>query len=407
MKTKCRYISGIDSVSGFTLFSGPNQGIARMTRLPKNTEFATPERASSEIIRSQNSLFENHQLMRRFIDQVFEMVAVLNPERQIIMVNRSLSAFLKEDENQLLGKRPGEAMHCAHANITAGGCGTSEFCKTCGAVKAILEAQKGESSVQECRISIEGTAEALDLRVFASPLEMSGNRFTVFTLMDISHEKRRRALERIFFHDVLNTAGGLQGFVELLTSSPAEEADEIGDTLTSLAEKLIEEIQGHRDLMAAENHDLAVNRQRISSRELVQEVCHLFRNHEVAAGRNLVISPDLDEVMFESDSVLVRRVIGNMVKNALEAAAPNETVTVSAKALESAVEFRVHNPQFIPRHIQLQIFQRSFSTKAPNRGLGTYSIKLLAERYLAGQVSFTTCEQNGTTFVARIPLAMK
>ena len=43
----------------------------------------------------------------------------------------------------------------------------------------------------------------------------------------------------------------------------------------------------------------------------------------------------------------------------------------------------------MPRQVQLQIFKRSFSTKGAARGLGTYSMRLLSERYLKGVVSFT------------------
>jgi CheY-like chemotaxis protein len=53
--------------------------------------------------------------------------------------------------------------------------------------------------------------------------------------------------------------------------------------------------------------------------------------------------------------------------------------------------------------VQLQIFQRSFSTKGSGRGLGTYSIKLLAERYSKGRVSFATSPEEGTVFSAACP----
>jgi sensor histidine kinase regulating citrate/malate metabolism len=56
------------------------------------------------------------------------------------------------------------------------------------------------------------------------------------------------------------------------------------------------------------------------------------------------------------------------------------------------------------REIQLQIFQRSFSTKGSGRGLGTYSIKLLTEQYLHGKAWFTSNEVEGTTFFASIPI---
>jgi signal transduction histidine kinase len=67
----------------------------------------------------------------------------------------------------------------------------------------------------------------------------------------------------------------------------------------------------------------------------------------------------------------------------------------------------VHNPGFMTRDVQLQVFQRSFSTKGAGRGLGTYSIKLLTERYLKGTVSFTTDPEAGTTFRVRYPLTLE
>ena len=46
--------------------------------------------------------------------------------------------------------------------------------------------------------------------------------------------------------------------------------------------------------------------------------------------------------------------------------------------------------------VQLQLFQRSFSTKGESRGIGTYSIKLLIENYLKGKVSFVSNKTVGT-----------
>ena len=52
----------------------------------------------------------------------------------------------------------------------------------------------------------------------------------------------------------------------------------------------------------------------------------------------------------------------------------------------------------------MKIFQRSFSTKGEGRGLGTYSMKLLTERYLGGRVSFTTSADEGTIFKVALPI---
>jgi len=95
-----------------------------------------------------------------------------------------------------------------------------------------------------------------------------------------------------------------------------------------------------------------------------------------------------------------------LLKNALEATPPDGEVTISCKTDDKSVSFFVSNPSFIPRSIQLQIFQRSFSTKGNGRGLGTYSIKLLTDKYLKGKVSFISNENDGTTFKVDLPLEL-
>ena len=104
----------------------------------------------------------------------------------------------------------------------------------------------------------------------------------------------------------------------------------------------------------------------------------------------------------------MKRILGNMIKNALESSEIGEAVIIGCKKVLlkdcEYVQFWVNNQSVIPRSVQLQIFQRSFSTKGGNRGLGTYSMKLLGERYLDGHVGFTTHEKDGTTFHIRISL---
>ncbi len=99
---------------------------------------------------------------------------------------------------------------------------------------------------------------------------------------------------------------------------------------------------------------------------------------------------------------LLFRVVGNMTKNALEACSADGTVTLGCHGGDG-VCFWVHNPGEIPHDIQLQIFNRSFSTKGQGRGIGTYSIKLLGEKYLGGTVSFTSNPESGTTFRIVVP----
>ena len=130
----------------------------------------------------------------------------------------------------------------------------------------------------------------------------------------------------------------------------------------------------------------------------------MYQGQEIARGKDVQLDADLCDIELVSDRALLHRILSNMIKNALEACQPGEMVTVGCTEEVGAAKFWVHNPGRIPMDIQLQVFQRSFSTKGPGRGLGTYSIKLLGEMYLGGKVSFSSSDVAGTVFRIILPI---
>lgn len=350
--------------------------------------------------------FQNLPLVKDLLDAAPEIFLILNEQRQAVYTNRTLLDMLRISDNELEnGLRPGEMLKCIHATESPSGCGTTEFCRTCGAVRAIMTALNGRRDVQECRI-IREDGTALDLEVTATPLYVQDRRFTAFSARDISHEKRRHALEHVFFHDLLNTASGVVGFAELLATAPAEESGEYISHLYHLANRLIDEIRSQKALLDAENDSLEIVVSPVDSVDLLAQVAQEYAHPDLAQGRRIEVDPLADSVAMLTSPVLVRRVLANMARNALEASRPGEAVTLSCRAASGGVEFSVHNPGAMPHEVQLQVFQRSFSTKGFGRGLGTYSIRLLSERYLGGRVSFTSTPEAGTTFYAWYPLEL-
>jgi hypothetical protein len=335
-------------------------------------------------------------------------VIVLNSKRQVLAANRAMLELLNMAEDDAIGKRTGELIGCTHWAEGPDGCGTARSCATCGAVQAMLECQVQEGTVtRECRVSYDGpdAAQALDLRVTASALELEGERFTVCILEDISDRKRLAVLSRLFFHDVLNTASCIQGCSYLLARLAGEDGDakEWCQRLSDLTRQLVDDIEAQRDLMYAEAGDLTVRPERVATAPLLDSLRRYYATHLVAEGRQVVV----DAVWHGSlttDPRLLRRILGNMIKNALEATEAGGTVTLSCEETPAEVIFRVHNTAVMPEEVQLQIFQRSFSTKEqPGRGIGTYSMKLLGERYLRGRLTFTSGAPEGTTFTLALP----
>jgi nitrogen-specific signal transduction histidine kinase len=392
-----------------------------MTKLA--TEFAPAERASAEEVERQYRMLSELPFVKEFIDAVPNMAMVLNKERQIVFANRAFREFAGVEEEkeiigsrqgellgcarlEYIGKRPGEAAGCIRSEMTEGGCGTTVFCQTCGAVQSIVNSQKNNApDVQECRMVCGESADPLDLRVWSRPLNVKEEAFTVFSVMDISDEKRRKALERIFFHDVLNTAGGMKGLADLLMDSelPEAEVKELAGMLSEAGEQLIEEISAQRILSAAEQGDLQVAAEPLNSLELLNRVVHQFLSMSSSQGKQLIVDEAAENFDFTSDPVLIRRVLINLTKNALEAVGAGAAVNLNCACGAEGATFTVHNAIVMPPEVQRQIFTRSFSTKGSGRGLGTYSIKLITEKYLHGEVSFVSNEKQGTVFTVCYP----
>ena len=370
-----------------------------------NTKYAPADRAPKEEIERQISLFKNNEVLNKFLNRVPAIFLIINKYRQIVYMNKEALEFTNlEDIVSVIGQRPGELMGCVHSHEEEGGCGTSESCTYCGAINAVLESQKGKSSINECRLTLGTEEKPFDLRVWASPLTIEEEKFSAVTFQDIQDEKWRSFLERIFFHDILNTATGLQGTINLLINYKEKiNTDELMRRVELITKNLIEEIQSQQLLIAAENNMLNISPSTFNSVELLEEIVGIYEQHDLSDGKILKISPHSEAVEITSDRILLRRIIGNMTKNALEAVPKKETITLSCDVVGENINYWVNNPGFIPRNIQLQIFNRSFSTKGHGRGLGTYSMKLLSS-FLNGKVSFTTSNENGTTFNATFPI---
>lgn len=367
------------------------------------TYHASPDRSDELELTRQKKVFEDLPQLSFFLDSVPTVYLVLNSNRQIVYANRTaLKTLGCNSIDELLGKRPGEALNCVHASEMPAGCGTSEACQHCGAVNAIIIGLNS-SAVKECRITSENSENHFDLRIWTNPYIVKDEHFVIFSVADISDEKRRNALERIFFHDVLNTAGGIKGISELIHSFP-EEVTEFKDLLFDSSNHLIQEIQGQRDLRHAENNDLTISLTKLNTKKIVDFLVGFYSNHEISKNKIIVSDSNAKSIDFVSDESLLMRVLSNMTKNAIEASKENQSITLGCMTNDDSVVFYVHNPNFMPRNIQLQIFQRSFSTKGAGRGLGTYSMKLLSEKYLKGKVYFKTDETEGTTFFAKYPI---
>lgn len=376
------------------------------------TYFAPAEKTERRKFKNQIESISKDPLITALLTTMAGFLVVLNEDRQIVALNH---AFLKAigftDPEEALGLRLGQSLNCVHSHEQPASCGTTPHCSTCGAVIAMMTAIR-ENRVDEqiCALTIEqnGIIENLCLIVRAQPISTDGNRWILVFVQDITQQNFWVNLERVFFHDIRNILGALTASTEMFkieTLNKNITDDYLIDTIIKSTQRLNEEIAIQSILTNEKNATHLFKKARASIKEIREDLELIVSRHSLKGKRNIEYTwPDCGDISLNTVSLLVSRVLGNMLVNAMEACEDGDTIRLSTCITPDMVRFDVWNAQTIPHDIQKRIFQRHYSSKTgAGRGLGTYSMKLFGEKYLQGTVDFKSTAGEGTTFSFTLP----
>ena len=372
------------------------------------TYFASPARADEDILKQEVFHITHNPVIDHLLSTVGGLIAVLNRNRQILAVNET---FLKQmqiaDPETVLGLRPGEFVHCVHAEDMPGGCGTSEYCATCGAAISIVSSLESDLPVErKCSLTIDKNGEESDLflNVRACPIRLDGKKYILLFLNDISNEQQSANITRMFFHDINNIVFAIQGRAEMLHME--NEADTLSRDIFTLAQRLSREIDIQRCFTKNGQNKFTPVYQGVSVDQLLLEITDIFANHPWARNKTFRQHAAETGLTLTTDYSLVTRILINLITNAFEATEENGMVMLTASRKPDGITFTVWNQTFIPDAIAKRVFQKNFSTKSgAGRGLGTYATKFFGEEVLGGRVTFTSTPEDGTTFVLTLPVS--
>ena len=373
-----------------------------------DTYFAPAQRTERRQLKNQILDTSRSPVMNTLLETSEGILVVLNDDRQIVALNH---AFLDNlgirDAHQVLGLRLGESLSCVHAFSDPGGCGTTEHCVSCGAAIAMMSAIADDKEKEQvCALVSDknGIISDICLQVKAKPIYVDDNRWILFFAHDVTQQQFWLNMDRVFFHDINNTLTALYGNAQLL------EMDHPGNNdvsaIRQTVERLVSEVEIQKDLSHHRDAAYKAVKTAVSLRRIREDLEAFISGHKASDGKTIISAWPEQDVVLETDPLLISRILGNMVINALEATKAGGSVRISAGLTpKQRAVFTVWNQAYIPAHIQKRIFQRYFSSKEDQgRGLGTYSMKLFGESYLKGKVTFTSTKEDGTLFVFNLPV---
>ncbi|MBN2587252.1 MAG: hypothetical protein JXA64_00525 [Candidatus Fermentibacteraceae bacterium] len=370
------------------------------------TRFAPAPRVTENQLSIEVRWVSGSPVVTGLLKTVSGLLAILDEHRQIVALNESFMKMLDLDSPaEALGLRPGDILRCIHSGGEPAGCGTTEFCGSCGAAVAIVASLGEDRPVERlCALQAKMNGEDVDLvlMVRSQPIRVQGMRFLLLFLKDITQQYRYAALERTFFHDVSNMVGILLGSSELLAK---EDTCRSAAAVLHASRRIADEVAIQRVLSSSRTGSYQPLWRRYTAGEILDELRAFFAGPPVEEGKRIVYPGEIPDAVVTTDSSLLMRVLSNMVINALEATEPGGEIRISIDPEGERMVFSVWNEAVIPATARKRIFQRNFSTKdQPGRGIGTYSMKLLGEELLGGSVSFASSEDQGTVFRFSIPV---
>jgi signal transduction histidine kinase len=359
----------------------------------------------SDEFQTDISLLEEIKESVHFINFVQHPLIILNEKGIILHANKAFLELLKAGNvKTLIGNEFAKVIRNYDSNIIDSTLNPADTFhgKEFGRIFSACLRLKQEIK-EECKIVIRDN-KILDFLLIALPLNIKTRNFIFLSLTDISENKWKASLDRIFFHDILNSAGALKECLNLISGGDIKDNEDLLLISKKITDNLIDEIISHKQFLMAERNEYVPDISTFDCNDIMLDICDKVRHSLLAEDKNLQINKS-EHINISSDKILLSRVIFNLVKNALEATKKNGIVELYCCAKGNNVEFVIRNVDVIPQNLQTQIFNKTFSTKGSGRGLGVYSAKLITENFLRGKLFFESADSIGTIFSATYPLS--
>ncbi|MFC4408523.1 histidine kinase N-terminal 7TM domain-containing protein [Haloarchaeobius iranensis] len=256
----------------------------------------------------------------------------------------------------------------------------------------------------ERRVSTYADGERLTFTVVVTPLTGPGDTTLGYTvvLQDVTDELARKqrlaVLNRVLRHNLRNDLTVVQGYLDEVRSRTDDpELERMLGTAADETASLLALGEKARDIERTMERDVRV--EPVAVRELLDEVLASADAADVA----LAVPDDL---RLETDPVLLRTVLSNLLENALEHGTGEPSVAVALAESESdrgrdAVFTVSDDGPGIPDHELEALHREEESALDHGSGLGLWLVTWSVDA-LGGELSFETGE-DGTTARVRLP----
>ncbi|MGH7639247.1 MAG: ATP-binding protein, partial [Gemmatimonadaceae bacterium] len=228
-------------------------------------------------------------------------------------------------------------------------------------------------------------------------------------------EKLRDDLMKMIVHDLKSPLTSVLATIEMLMDGDfgeltANQKKALGDS-ESKAEDLLALIEDLLEVRRIEETVLTLNLDALAPGALLTEIVHEWQHRFQQDSATASIDVTDDTPVFHADKQLIKRVIGNLIQNALTHSAHAITMHLSARKEGDGVLFTVaDNGPGIPTEYHEIIFRKFEQVRTPNiprvrsSGLGLAFCKLVVESHGGRIWVQSEGEGRGSAFHFALPM---
>lgn len=219
-------------------------------------------------------------------------------------------------------------------------------------------------------------------------------------------ERLRRDLERLTRHDLRSPLGAVVGYCDLLLDDQTLSAEnkEMVRRIQRSGERMAGMIENSLDLYRMEEGRFVMRPEPVDLCALLRAIAEETDPLCAATGLSLAVEGCASGPFFVSGSgQLLESMIGNLVRNALEASPRNAVVRVDFSRSEGSAHISVHNDGVIPDGVRQRFFEPYVTAgKTKGIGLGAYGARLIARAH-GGDIAVRSTPEEGTILTVTLP----
>lgn len=207
-------------------------------------------------------------------------------------------------------------------------------------------------------------------------------------------------------HEIKNPLTPMKLSIQYLQRAISSNAPNVKELSERMADTLVEQIDQLAKIAGDFSQFSNINNATPEAVNITDVLQSLYTLHLAGSDSHIKYVAPQDDIYINADRTQIQRLFTNLVKNAEEAALPDEVahVTIEAYTKNSNVIVTIADKGTgIPQDKQHRIFEPNFTTKSSGTGLGLAICKGIVEK-AGGKLWFTTELNKGTKFYVELPL---